>query len=493
MGCLLGIDLGTSSVKVVAFGVEGALKGIGVAEYPILTPHPGYAEQEPADWWRATVTAVREALNKADYPEILGIGFSGQMHGLVLLDQDKRLLRPAVIWADQRSADLLPEIEERVGLPLLTQRCGTAPTAGFVIASLYWLQKFEAQTLDRAAILVLPKDFLRFKLTGKLGTDESDAAASGLFDVGQRVWADEVIGRLGLPRSIFPPVHASADVVGQLNQAAAAELGLRPGISVSAGCADQPAQAVGNGLLDPPLGSVTIGTGGQMFVPLSQPLIDPALRLHTFCHAPPARWYLLGAMLSAGMALRWLRSVLGKEEASYAELVQLAATVQPGAEGLVFLPYLVGERSPIMDPKAKGGFVGLTLRHGSGHLVRALLEGVAFALRQILDAMVGCGADLTRLVASGNGLSNPFWRQIVADVLARPLFQGTDEHSSERAGVGAAMIAGIGAGVFKGYEDARKLAPVFNAVTEPNLEASACYESHYRRFADAYPRLKGWF
>jgi xylulokinase len=493
MSCLLGIDLGTSSVKVVAFGVEGRLKGVGVAEYPILTPRLGYAEQNPDDWWRATVTAVHEALSKAGYPEILGIGFSGQMHGLVLLDQDKRLLRPAIIWADQRSADLLPEIAERVGLPLLAQRCGTAPTAGFVIASLYWLQKFEAQTLDRAATLMLPKDFLRFKLTGELGTDESDAASSGLFDVRQRVWADDVIGRLGLPRSTFPKVHASADVVGLLTPSAAAELGLRHGISVSAGCADQPAQAVGNGLLDPPLGSVTIGTGGQVFVPLTRPLIDPALRLHTFCHAPPARWYLLGAVLSAGMALRWLRSVLGQEGASYEELVQLAANVPPGSEGLVFLPYLVGERSPIMDPKAKGGFMGLALRHGPGHLVRALLEGVAFALRQVIEVMLDCRADLTRLVASGNGLANPVWRQIVADVLARPMLQAADEHASERAGVGAAMIAGIGAGVFNGYGDARKFAPVFTAVTEPNPKISAAYEAHYQRFVDVYPRLKDWF
>jgi xylulokinase len=492
MSCLLGIDLGTSSVKVVAFGVEGALKGIGFAEYPILTPRLGYAEQDPEQWWRATVTAVREALDKAGHPEILGIGFSGQMHGLVLLDQGKRLLRPAIIWADQRSADLLPEIEERVARSLFAQRCGTAPTAGFAIASLYWLQKFETQTLERAATLMLPKDFLRFKLTGELGTDESDAASSGLFDVGQRVWADEVIERLALPRSLFPKVHASADVVGPLSQSAAAELGLRPGIPVAAGCADQPAQAVGNGLLDPPLGSVTIGTGGQVFVPLTRPLIDPALRLHTFCHAPPTRWYLLGAMLSAGMALRWLRSVLGRERASYAELVQLAAEVPPGSEGLFFLPYLVGERSPLMDPQAKAGFVGLALRHGPGHFVRALLEGVAFALRQIVDTMVGCGADLTRLVASGNGLANPVWRQIVADILNRPLCLGTGEQAAERAGVGAAMIAGIASGVLNGYQDTQKLAPNFNVLTEPNPEIIAIYAAHYRSFLEIYPRLKSW-
>jgi xylulokinase len=493
MSCLLGIDLGTSSVKVVVFAAEGGINGIGVAEYPILTPSAGYAEQDPEQWWSATVNAVREALSRAGHPEILGIGFSGQMHGLVLLDRRKNLVRPAIIWADQRSAAILPEIKERVGLDLLGRQCGTAPTVGFLIASLVWMQKCEAHLLERVETLILPKDFLRFKLTGELGTDETDAAGSGIFHVGQRIWAHDVIERLGLPRSIFPKVHASADVVGPLTQGAAAELGLPRGIPVSAGCADQPAQAVGNGLIDPPVGSVTIGTGGQVFVPLTEPLIDEALRIHTFCHAPQARWYLLGAMLSAGMALRWLRAVLGREKASYDELVQLGSEVEPGSEGLFFLPYLVGERSPLMDPKAKAGFIGLTLRHGPGHFVRALLEGVAFALRQVVDTMLGCGADLTALVASGNGLANPIWRQIVADVLNRPLCQGTGEQASERAGVGAAMVAGIGAGVFKGYEDARKQAPLFRAVTEPNPDASGFYESQYRRFVDAYPRLRGWY
>ncbi len=490
MSSLLGIDLGTSSVKVVVFDVEGALKGVGMAEYPILTPRLGYAEQDPEQWWRATIIAVREAVEKAGRPEILGIGFSGQMHGLVLLDQRKDVVRSAIIWADQRSADLLSELKERVGLSLLAQQCGTAPTTGFLIASLYWLQRFETETLERAATFLMPKDFLRFKLTGDLGTDETDAAGSGIFHVGRRMWADDVIARLGLPRLLFPKVYASADVVGTLTREAANELGLQQGIPVSAGCADQPAQAVGNGLIDPPMGSVTIGTGGQVFVPLTHPLIDSALRIHTFCHAPQTKWYLLGAMLSAGMALRWLRVILGREKVSYEELVLLASEVEPGSEGLFFLPYLVGERSPLMDPKAKAGFIGLALRHGPGHLVRALLEGVAFALRQIVDTMVATGADLTKLVASGNGLANPIWRQIIADILNRPLCQGTGERASERAGVGAAMIAGIGSGIFDGYQDAQKLAPIFNVVTEPNRNTAAFYEAHYKSYLEFYPKLK---
>jgi xylulokinase len=488
---LLGIDLGTSSVKVVVFGLDGSIRGIGSAEYPILTPSVGYAEQDPEDWWRATVSAVRQAMDKAGRPEISGIGFSGQMHGFVLIGSDLRALSPAFIWADQRSADLLPEIESILGPDL--EKCGTAPAAGFLISTLFWLQKHQPELLDRAFTLLMPKDYIRFKITGELGTDESDASASGIFDVRERAWADDLIARLRLPRSLFPRTHESIELTGKLTKDAAAELGVAPGIAVAAGSSDQPAQAVGNGLIDPPLGSVTIGTGGQVFVPLNQPLLDPKLRLHTFCHAPRARWYLLGAMLSAGMALRWFRAILGSDRFSYAELDRMAGEVEPGCEGLTFLPYIVGERSPIMDPRARGGFVGLSLRHGPAHMVRALLEGVAYALRQIIETMEECGADLPRLVASGNGLGSPLWRQMLADVIDRPLFQGRDEYASERAGVGAAMIGGIGAGVFQGYEEARSLAPIFDVITGPATDRVDRYEVGYRRFLDLYPRLESWF
>jgi xylulokinase len=362
-----------------------------------------------------------------------------------------------------------------------------------MISTLYWLQRHQPELLDRALTMLMPKDYLRLKLTGELGTDQSDASATGIFDVEQRIWADDLITRLKLPRSIFPVTNESIELVGKVTKEAAEELGLAPGVPVSAGSSDQPAQAVGNGLIDPPLGSVTIGTGGQVFVPLSRPILDPKLRLHTFCHAPRERWYLLGAMLSAGMALRWLRAILGNDRFSYAELDRMAGEVEPGCEGLTFLPYIVGERSPIMDPRAKGGFVGLALRHGPGHLVRALLEGVAFALRQIIEAMEDCGASLPELVASGNGLGSPLWRQMLADVIHRPLFQGQDAYAAERAGVGAAMLGGIGAGVFKGYEEVRRLAPVFNVVTAPATDRAARYEAAYRRYLDLYPRLKSWY
>ncbi len=492
MSSLLGIDLGTSSVKVVVFALDGSIKGIGNAEYPILIPSPGYAEQDPEDWWRATGTAVRQAMTQAENPLISSIGFSGQMHGFVPIGANSKPVDNAIIWADQRSANLIPEIESIVGFADL-KKCGTAPAAGFMISTLFWLQKHQPSLLDRFETLLMPKDYIRLKLTGNLGTDASDASATGMFNVEKRAWADDLIARLKLPRSIFPKTNASTDVIGYVTKDAAAELSLTPGIPVAAGSADQPAQAIGNGLIDPPLGSITIGTGGQAFVPLREPILDSKLRLHTFCHAPSERWYLLGAMLSAGMALKWFRAILGNDRFSYADLDRLATSVPPGCEGLTFLPYIVGERSPIMDPRARGGFVGLTLGHGPSHMARALLEGVAFAMRQIVETMEECGAGLPKLVASGNGLGSPLWRQMVADILQRPLFQGQDTYAAERAGVGAAMIGGIGAGIFKNYDDVRRLAPVFDVVTTPSAERADQYEAGYHRYLDLYPRLKTWF
>ncbi|HYY26752.1 MAG TPA: xylulokinase, partial [Chthoniobacterales bacterium] len=430
MSSLLGIDLGTSSVKVVVLALDGSISGIGSDEYPILIPSPGYAEQDPDQWWSATVSAIREALDRAGRPEIASIGFSGQMHGFVPIGPDSAPVNPAIIWADQRSAQLIPEIESILGPDL--KSCGTAPAAGFLISTLFWFQKHQPQLFDRAQTLLMPKDYVRLKITGEIGTDASDASATGLFDVRNRAWSNDLIERLNLPRSIFPKINESTDPVGVVTKQAAAELGIKAGIPVTVGSADQPAQAVGNGLINPPLGSVTVGTGGQVFIPLHEPILDSKLRLHTFCHAPRERWYLLGAMLSAGMALRWFRSILGNDRFSYAELDRIANEVEPGSGGLTFLPYIVGERSPIMDPRARGGFVGLTLGHRPAHLARALLEGVAFALRQIIETMEECGASLPKLVASGNGLGSPVWRQMLADILQRPLFQGHDTHAAER-------------------------------------------------------------
>jgi xylulokinase len=489
MSTLLGIDLGTSSVKVVVFSTAGKILGLGSAEYPILTPQPGWAEQDPERWWSATVNAARAALDAAGQPEVQSIGFSGQMHGPALLDKQSRLLGNAIIWADQRSGPLLAEIESLVGKKRLAEVCGTAPAAGFLIATL----RYDPARLDQIGTILLPKDYIRFKITGEIATDASDAAATGLFDVAKRTWAWEVIEILGIPRSIFPEVRDSAEVCGKLLPAPAAELGLKPGIVVAAGSADQPAQAVGNGLIEPGQGSVTLGTGGQVCVPLATPVFDSEGRLHTFCHALPSRWYLLGAMLSAGMALRWARHTLRCDQVSYRDLDHMAEAVPIGAEGLVFLPYLVGERSPLMDPQARGTFAGLTLRHDTGHLIRAVLEGISYAMRQIIETIEETGVRMDRWVASGNGLGSTFWRQMLADTINRPLLRGEDANSAERAGVGAAILGGIAAGVLSGFKEAQPFAPRFDEITEPDPVRVEAYERAYARFKDLYPRLKGWF
>lgn len=493
MSALLGIDLGTSSVKVVVVSTSGKILGLGSVEYPILTPQPGWAEQDPEEWWNATTRAARKAIDAAGRPEILSIGFSGQMHGPVLLDKTRKPLGNAIIWADQRSASVLPEIESRVERRLLATVCGTAPAAGFLISTLFWLRRFDRPRFDQIGAVLLPKDYLRFRLCGDLATDPSDAAATGLFDVANLAWSQAVIEKLEMPISIFPEIRGSAELAGTLTSQAGGAFGLPSGIPLALGSADQPAQAVGNGLFDPGRGSVTIGTGGQVFVPMAEPLVDPQGRLHTFCHADRRRWYLLGAMLAAGMALRWLRHTLFGEAVTYSEMDRQAEKIAPGCEGLFFLPYLVGERSPIMDPKARGGFVGLTLRHQGPHLVRALLEGVAFSLRQIVEAMEEVGATADDWIISGNGLASPLWRQILADILGRPLLRGSDENSAERAGVGAAIQGGIAAGLFKGYEEAKQFVPVFDQVTEPNQERAQSYQQAFARYREIYPSLREWF
>ncbi|MHB8628776.1 MAG: xylulokinase [Aggregatilineales bacterium] len=485
---LLGIDLGTSSVKAVIIDELGQLCGVGAQEYPIRTAEVGWAEQDPQAWWSAAIFAIRQAMNQAGSEPISGIGLSGQMHGTVLIDARRQPLGPAIIWADQRSTVEVDEITALVGVERLARICGTAPATGFLGPTLLWLKRHDPARLDKAFTCLLPKDYIRLRLTGEMATDASDASATALFDVPARRWSAEIVDTLGLPVRLLPTVLESAAVAGMLIKDAADALGLPVGTPVVAGCADQVAQAIGNGLIDPGVGSVTIGTGGQVFAPLTAPQYDDQLRLHVFCHAPPNRWYLLGAMLSAGLSLRWFRNLLGAEgdPNAYAKLAALAADVPPGAAGLLFLPYLIGERAPLRDPLARGSFVGLTLRHERGHLARAIMEGVAFALRQIVDVMVTLNAPLDQLLASGNGLASPVWRQIVADVLNRPLYLAT---GSERSGIGAALIAGIGTGRYSDYSDTRKVVGALSKATDPDPRRVRFYTEHYERFLHLYPLL----
>ncbi|MGQ9683726.1 MAG: xylulokinase [Anaerolineae bacterium] len=491
MPYLVGIDIGTSSAKAVIVSPEGGIAGVAGEEHPIEQPQPGWAEQEADAWWRATIRATRVALSQAAVPpgSVAAIGLSGQMHGLVLLGTDRRPVRPAIIWADQRSAAEVERATATMGLPRLGRLTGNRLATGFAAASLLWLQTHEPDAVAAADCLLLPKDYVRLQLTGQVATDPSDASGTLLFNVAEGTWSPEVLHAWRLPHWLLPPLRGSSEIAGDLLPEAAEALGLPSGIPVVTGAADQAAQALGSGLIDPGTVSCTIGTGGQLLMPLLTPQHDPLLRLHTFCHALPGRWYAMGATLAAGLALRWFREKYAPQ-ASFEELAAEAAAVPAGAEGLLFLPYLAGERTPHFDPAARGAFVGLTLRHGRGHAVRAIMEGVALALRDGLEVLRQLGPAPAQMVMAGGGGTTQPWQGIVAGVLGLPVTQAS---GSERTAVGAALLAGLGVKLYRDAADAKARAVRYGPLLEPQPDEVARYEELYRVYRELYPRLREGF
>jgi xylulokinase len=495
MALLLAIDIGTSSAKSLLFETDTAsVLASASQEYPLHQPAPGHAEQDPDDWWRAAVHSAREAMAAANRRDVSAIGLTGQMHGGVLLDESARPVAPAIIWADSRSAAECQSLVRAVGDERYVRLTGTLPAPGFLVATLLWLKDNRRDLLDRASQVVLPKDYVRLMLTGEIATDVSDAASTGVFDISAQEWADDILEAVRLPRGLFPRVHHSAAIAGTLTPQAASALGLRPGTPVVAGCADQPAQALANGLIRPGAASVTTGTGGQVFVPVAarergaRVPTDP--RVHVFNHAAPDMLYVLGAILSAGLSLRWLRNTLGLPSTpdAYALLSAEAARVPPGADGLLFMPYLIGERTPYMDAYARGGFIGLGYQHTRGHLARAVMEGVAFALRQALEISLDLSVEpVTRVIASGGGAESPVWRQIQADVFGLPLSKTL---LAEQTGIGAALLAGTGAGIYADLAEASAATARFGDPVEPDDARYARYNALYEQFCDLYPRLK---
>ena len=475
---LLAIDIGTSSAKAITMNPQTAkIIALAAAEYPVRKPLPDRAEQDPADWWSAVIEVVRKV--SADV-QISAIGLTGQMHGTVLLDADHQPTQHAIIWADQRSAATVATMPDH------TTITGTRPAAGFMASTLAWLRDHAPEVLDRAQHALLPKDYVRLKLTGELATDVSDAASTALFDVRAGDWSDEVIGALGLPREIFPQVSGSAQIAGRLTAAAADALGLQAEIPVVAGCADQPAQAIANGLTKPGIAAVTVGTGGQVFVPLGlnendELPTDP--RLHVFNHAVPGQVYALGAILAAGLALRWLRTLTAAPD--FETLSLEAGEITAGANGLLFLPYLAGERTPHMDPRARGAFVGLSDYHTRGHLARAVMEGVAYALRQTLEIATGLGTPVKTLIAAGGGMESDTWHGILADVLDLPL-QRTLQ--AEQTCLGAAVLAGVGSGDYATIIEGALAVTQYGTLTSPHHQA--VYNDRYAQFVTLYPTLR---
>jgi xylulokinase len=466
---LVGLDVGTTGVKAIAVSPEGEVLARAEEEYPLSTPRPGWAEQDPEDWWRATERALA-ALSV----EPAGIGLSGQMHGLVALDSADRVLRPAILWNDQRTGAECAEIEERVGFDRLVALTGNRALTGFTAPKLLWLRRHEPDAYARIARVLLPKDYVRLRLTGEHATDVADASGTLLFDVGARRWSEEVLDALELPASWLPAALESPEVSGQTPG----------GVPVAAGAGDQAAGALGVGVAEPGRLSVVLGTSGVVFAALPEFKADPQARVHAFCHAVPGAWHAMGVMLSAAGSLRWLHDAVG---GTYGDLFAEAARWPVGVEGLLFAPYLAGERTPHADPDARGAFTGISLRHDRGALVRAVLEGVAYGLRDSLDLLsdLGVAADVGRV--SGGGARSELWLRIVASVLGLPLERTTAE---EGAAFGAALLGGVAAGIFESPKEAVAACVQVRDTIDPDPAWTSQYAAEVERFRALYPALR---
>jgi xylulokinase len=470
-GRLIGLDVGTSSVKGLAIDEEGAVLAVAERSQPLSTPHPGWSEQDPNDWWRG----ASEVLDELDAAGAAGIGLTGQMHGLVALDADDRPLRPAILWNDGRTQAQCDEIEERIGFDRLVELTGNRALAGFTAPKLLWLREHEPDVYARIAHILLPKDYVRLKLTGERAIDVADASGTLLFDVAARAWSDEVVAALDIDPAWLPEAHESPARTGAT----------RDGVPVAAGAGDQAAGALGVGVVaEGGPASIVLGTSGVVFAALDRYEHDPQARVHAFCHAVPGAWHVMGVMLSAAGSLQWLQQTVG---GTFDELLAGAAEWEPGVEGLLFAPYLAGERTPHADPSARGAFTGIGLRHDRGALARAVLEGVAFGLRDALDLVEELGGRPAVGRASGGGGRSELWLQIVASALELPLEVTVVD---EGAAYGAALLGGVAAGVWDDPRDAVAGCVKVTRVVEPRAEWVEPYREARERFRGLYPALR---
>ena len=501
MSYYLGIDIGTSGTKTLLVDVGGRPVASATFGYPLLTPAPQWAEQNPADWWDAAVQGVREVLAKSeiDASRIGGIGLSGQMHGSVFLDKDDTVLRPAILWCDQRTQAECDWITEQAGRENLPRMIGNPVLTGFTAPKIVWLRNHEPDVYAQVAKVLLPKDYLRLKLTGAHATEVSDASGTALFDVANRRWSLEMLEAAGIPASWMPDCAESVEVTGRISAVAAAATGLAAGTPVVGGGGDQAAGAVGSGIVETGIVSSTVGTSGVVFAFSDTPAADPGLRVHSFCHAVPGKWHTMGVVLSAGGSLRWLRDTFyGPETLAaqaggsdiYTQIAGEAASVAAGAEGLIFLPYLTGERTPHPDPNARGAFVGLTLRHARAHFARAVLEGVAYALNDTFSIFHDMGIAISEVRTSGGGAKSPVWRQIHADVTG---YEHRTLRVDEGPALGAALLAAVGTGAYATVADACAAAIQTVETCKPDAAIHARYTRFNGIYRSLYPALKGEF
>jgi xylulokinase len=497
MRYLLGLDVGTSGAKAVLIAEDGQVLATASEEYPLSTPQPLWSEQDPADWWRGSQIVLRRVVVESGVAaaEIVGLGLTGQMHGAVFLDECDAVIRPALLWNDGRTQSQCDAITAQIGGEQLIAIAGNPALTGFQAPKLVWLREHEPQHYARLRRLLLPKDYIRLQLTGEYASDASDAAGTLLLDLARRDWSDTILSALEIPRDWLPQVYEGPQITGQLRSELAESLGLPAGLPVVAGGGDNAAAAIGTGIIREGAISTSIGTSGVLFAHSDAIRLDPEGRLHSFCHAVPGAYHLMAVTLSAGGSLQWFRNLLreiapAEPPLSYDRLAALADQTPPGAEGLLFLPYLSGERTPHRDPLARGAFVGLTQRHSLGHLARAVMEGVGFSLRDGQTIMAELGLPISELRAIGGGARSPLWRQIQADILGTPL---VTMRAEEGPAFGAALLAGVGAGLYPDLRSAVESAVATGETIEPRPAAQQVYAELYALYRQLYGLLKPGF
>ena len=500
MAYLIGIDIGTSSTKAVLIDESGEVKSTVAPEYDFSTPKPQWAESDPDDWWQATIQAIKHLLEEQEVKpsDIVGLGLTGQMHGLVLLDKQGKVLRPCIMWNDQRSGPQCESITEKMGAANVLTLTGNPILAGFTAPKIVWVRENEPEVYAKVAKVLLPKDYIRNRLSGEFYTDVSDASGMSLLDVSKRQWSEEMLTGCEVSRDWLPEVTESPVASTRINTEAATLTGLKEGTPIIAGGGDQAAGAIGCGIVKEGIVSATLGTSGVIFAHSDKYLVEPEGRLHAFCHAVPGKWHLMGVMLSAAGSFQWFRNTLGGEEKALEEetgvdaydmLTEKASEIGAGSEGLLFMPYLTGERTPYADPDAKGAFIGLTLRHGKTHMTRAVLEGVTYGLRDGFELMRNLGIKPNQVRATGGGARSQLWLQILADNFDSQI---VTVNATEGAAYGAALLAGVGAGVYSSVEDACEKTIKITGKSQPGPD-KAVYADFYPHYRALYPALKDEF
>ena len=488
MKYLIGIDVGTSGTKSVLFDLSGNVCADAYVEYPLYQPENGYAEQDPSDWWNAAQSTLKKLASEAE-GEICGIGLTGQMHGLVMLDGDCNVLRKAIIWCDGRTAKECEEIEEIIGHDRLIDITANPALPGFTASKIMWVKKHEPEVFAKCRHILLPKDYIRYKLTGEFVSDMSDASGMQLMDIKNRCWSDEVISALGIGRDLLPSLCESPEVSGRITKEIAEITGIPEGTPVAGGGGDNAAAAIGTGVYADKKAFTTVGTSGVVFAHTDSPVIDKGGRVHTFCCAVPGCWHVMGVTQGAGLSMNWFKHNLA-EDLSYREIDEKCENIPLGSDRLIYLPYLMGERTPILDANARGVFFGLSAMHTKAHMARAVMEGVCYSLNSCIDVLREMGIETSDMAVCGGGAKSPLWRKMLADVYGLTL---KTMKSSEGPALGAAVLAGCAAGVFSSVEEGCRAMVESDSETQPDMKNHEDYMKYYRIYSNLYPALKASF